>query len=344
MIDHDVIVVGAGQAGLATGRALQARGLNFTILDAASEVGGSWSNYYDSLQLFSPARYSALPDLPLPGDPWRYPSGHEITAYLKEYQGHFALPVELGIAVNSARFADNQYRLSLADGLVRTARSLIVATGGFSTPWMPTLPGQDQFAGKVLHAGDYRNPGPFAGKQVVIVGAGNSAVQIAVELAEKADVTLAVRDRIRYLPQRVLGQDVHWWFDKLRLNGRNLFSDHGVPVIDGGRYRDALRRKAPPVRQMFKRFAQTGLIWDEGTAAEPVDVVIFATGYRPVLGLLDGSGALDAKGQPLHRRGVSTSLPRLGYVGLSGQSGFASATLRGVGPDAAHVVPAVTGP
>ncbi len=341
MIHHDVIVVGAGQAGLGAGRELQARGLDFTILDAASEVGGSWSKYYDSLQLFSPARYSALPGLPLPGDPWRYPSGPEITAYLKQYQSHFGLPVELGVTVKSARFGDDHYHLSLGDGSVRTARSLIVATGGFSTPWMPTLPGQDQFTGEILHSGEYRNPHAFVGKQIVVVGAGNSAVQIAVELAEKEDVTLAVRERIRYLPQRVLGQDLHWWFDKLRLNGLNLFSDHGVPVIDGGYYRDALRRNAPPVRKMFKRFTQTGLIWDEGLAAEPVDVVIFATGYRPVLGLLEGSGALDAKGLPLHRRGVSTSLPRLGFMGLSGQSGFASATLRGVGPDANRVVAAL---
>jgi putative flavoprotein involved in K+ transport len=136
----------------------------------------------------------------------------------------------------------------------------------------------------------------------------------------------------------VLGRDIHWWFDKLHLNGTNLFSDHGVPVIDSGRYRSALRRAKPPTKPMFKAFFKDGVIWSDDTE-EVIDTVIFATGFRPAMPFLSGIGALDNEGFPMHRNGISTIVAGLGYVGLSGQNGFASATLRGVGRDAGVVIP-----
>lgn len=340
MSDHEIIVIGAGQAGLAAGRELKLKNADFTTLDAGVKSGGSWRNYYDSLVLFSPARYSSLPGLSLPGDPAKYPARDEVIEYLSDYAGHFDLPIETDKAVSAVEFETDHYHLTLADGTTRTSRGLIVATGAFGSPQLPALAGQNSFCGNILHSSTYRIPQPFAGQNVIVVGAGNSAVQIAVELAEHANVTLAVRDNVKFLPQRIMGQDLHWWFEKLRLNGTNLFSDHGVPVIDDGHYRTALRRGKPEVRPMFLSFTDHGVTWPDGSE-EAIDTVLFATGFRPSLAFLNGIGALDDQMRPLHRRGVSTRLPHLGYVGLSGQNGFASATLRGVGRDASTVVSSI---
>ncbi len=340
MSDVDFLVIGAGQAGLAAARRLQRTRADFLLVDAAPSVGGSWRHYYDSLELFSPVRYSSLPDLAMPGAPYAYPRRDDVVAYLQRYADHFGFPVRLATRVGAVTRNGDGFAAEIGGGQVISARKLVVASGAFGAPNMPALAGQGDFRGHVLHSSDYRSPDGFRGQRVIVVGAGNSAVQIAVELAGHADVTLAVRDRVRYLPQQVLGRDVHWWFDKLRLNGLNLFSDHGVPIVDDGRYKAALRADRPATRTMFRAFSADGVVWPDGRE-ERVDQVIFATGFRHAMDFLRPSGALDAHGQPLHRRGVSTSVRGLGFVGLSGQNGFASATLRGVGRDADYVIPRI---
>lgn len=340
MSDVDFLVIGAGQAGLAAGRRLQRSCSDFLLVDAAPSVGGSWRHYYDSLELFSPVRYSSLPDLAMPGAPYAYPQRDDVVDYLQRYANHFGFPVRLATRVAAVTRDAGGFSADIGGGQVIRARKLVVASGAFGTPHMPKIDGQAAYRGRIAHSSEYRNPDAYLGQRIIVVGAGNSAVQIAVELAGHADVTLAVRDKLRFLPQRVLGHDIHWWFDKLRLNGLNLFSDHGVPIVDDGRYKAALRANRPATRKMFRAFSVDGVVWPDGTT-EGVDQVIFATGFRHAMDFLRPCGALDAKGQPLHRRGVSTTVPGLGYVGLSGQSGFASATLRGVGRDADYVIPRI---
>jgi putative flavoprotein involved in K+ transport len=234
------------------------------------------------------------------------------------------------------------------DGRTFQARSLIGATGAFHRPYLPQLPGQDAFRGAVLHAFAYREPTSFQGQRVIVVGAGNSAVQIATELAQLARVTLATREPVRFVNQRPFGRDIHFWWWLTRFDTRPLDSvtgswlnrlvdGKGPRVLDTGIYRAALAAKKPDRRAMFAGFTDSGIIWDDGSV-EDVDTVIFATGYRPHLAYLAPLGALDAAGQPLHRHGVSLTVPGLYFVGLSNQRTFASATLRGVGPDAAVVV------
>lgn len=333
---YDTIVVGAGQAGLASGYQLARAGLDFTLLEAAQLPGGAWPRYYDSLTLFSPARHASLPGLPFPGDPDHYPRRDEVTAYLRAYAAHFNLPIITGFMVDRVSGTRGGFVVWARDGRHLRARTLIAATGSFGRPYWPRLPGQSDYTGHVLHAAEYRHPSPFAGQRVIVVGAGNSAVQIATELAEVATVTLATRQPVRWVPQRILGRDLLDWLMWTGLDWVADLPGASTPVLDQGRYRRALRAGRPTCKPMFVGWTQSGVVWADGTETA-VDTVIMATGYRPDLGYLTSLGALDANGAPVHDRGISQRVPGLYYVGLERQTAFRSATLRGVGADAARV-------
>lgn len=337
MSAFDVIVIGGGQSGLATAYHLQQLGLSYLVLEAADEIGGSWPHYYDSLTLFSPARYCALPGLPLDGDQDRYPARDEVVEYLRRYAAHFALAVRTGSRVAAVESSGDGHVVRLDNGEQLHARAVIAATGSFGRPFVPDLEGTDGFGGTLLHVAHYRTPEPFTGQRVVVVGAGNSAIQVAIELAGVADVTLATREPIRFKKQAPLGRDIHWWLDWTGIDrlplGRK--ANKTTPVLDTGRYRHAIAAGRPPRKAMFERLTATGVVWADGTE-ETVDTVIFATGYRPNLDYLPAAAFGDDH-WPVNRRGVSATIPNLAYVGLPGQHGIASATLRGVGPDAAHV-------
>lgn len=334
---YDALVIGAGQAGLAAGYHLKQAGLRFAILESGAAPGGSWRSYYDSLVLFSPAEYSSLPGLPFPGDPDHYPTRDEVVAYLRDYAATFDLPVISDARVATVDRDGDLFRVTTTAGATFVSRSVIAATGSFGNPYVPDIPGRSEYRGRVLHAFDYREPSPFAGQRIVVVGGANSAVQIGVELARVARVTLALRSRIFFTPQRILGKDGHFWLRVLGLDRSRFLSDQSTPVVDAGHYRKAVRAGRPDTRPMFTRFTERGVVWRDGTT-EDVDTVILATGYRPNLRYLSPLGALNPNGMPLQKRGVSTTVPGLFYVGLSGQRNFASATLRGVGPDAEVVV------
>ncbi len=264
-----------------------------------------------------------------------------MAAYLRRYARHFQLPIIADAAVARVERDAHGFRAITADGDAHQARAVIAATGAFHRPYTPQLPGQSDFAGLVLHAADYRSPAPFQGQRVLVVGAGNSAIQIGFELAKVARVSLATREPIQFRRQKLLGQDVHHWawllgLDRLRL-GAWAAQKAAIGVLDTGIYQAAIAAGQPERRPMFTRFTSTGVVWADG-GEEQIDAAIYATGYRPNLDYLAGIGALDPSGQPLHQRGVSTAVPGLTYVGLSNQATYASATLRGVGPDAAYVV------
>lgn len=193
----------------------------------------------------------------------------------------------------------------------------------------------------MLHAADYRSPKDLAGQRVVVVGGGNSAVQIAYELAEVADVTIASRQPLAFLSQWRDGRDVHHWlvssgFDELP----PAWLIHHVQarlVMDVGDYAAAVEGGRLVRRPMFGALDGGRVVWADGVR-EPVDVVLLATGYLPDLGYLAPLGALDEHGLPLHQGGLSLVRPGLAYLGLEFQRSFASNTLRGVAADAAHIM------
>jgi putative flavoprotein involved in K+ transport len=339
-MQSDALVIGAGQAGLATAHALRRAGRSPVILEANDEPVGSWPSYYDSLTLFSPARYSALPGLPFPGDPDRYPHRDEVVDYLRRYAAHLDADIRLHHRVTDVHHDGTAFVVDVAGQETFRAPLLIAATGGFGTPHRPALPGLDRYTGTVLHSADYRTPGPFAGQRVVVVGSANTAVQIGVELAAHARVTLATRHPVRLVAQRPLGRDVHFWFRATGFDtapiGPLLRTPAHTPVLDDGRYRAALATGSPDQRPLFLDAQGTRITWTEGDQ-EHVDTIILATGYRTNVAYLKTLGALDADGAPRHRRGISTTRPGLAYVGLEWQRSFASATIRGVGRDAHYV-------
>lgn len=338
-MDADLIVIGAGQAGLAAAHAAQRAGNDPIVLDSGDRLGGSWPLYYDSLRLFSPARFSALPWRAFPGDPDRYPRRDEVVEYLSACAADLAADIRLGQKVVSvAREPGGEFRVRGEGGTELRARGVIAASGSFGSPHRPSLPGLGSFAGQVLHASEYRSPASVRGERVVVVGGGNSAVQIAVELARSARVTLATRSPLRWIGQRPLGRDLHWWLTRTGLDAAPLgrWLNAAAPVVDDGAYRAALAAGRPDHRPLFDRLDGDEVVWGGGER-EPVDALILATGYRPHLPYLAGTGALDDEGLPIHRAGVSTTVPGLGFLGLEHQRGIASATIRGVARDADHL-------
>ena len=208
----DVVVIGAGQSGLAATRSLQTHGISLVVLEAGPEPAGSWLHYYDSLTLFSPARYSAMPGLDFPGEPGHYPHRDEVASYLRRYAASLGADIRTNTPVTAVE-AHGQagFLVYTATGQTIHAAGVVAATGSFANPYVPALPGQDHFTGRLLHVADYRSPHQHAGERVIVVGAGNSAVQVGYELAQAATVTLATRHPVTFYPQCRGGQDLHYW-------------------------------------------------------------------------------------------------------------------------------------
>jgi putative flavoprotein involved in K+ transport len=336
----DSIVIGAGQAGLASAYHLQKGNAAYVVLESSNQTAGSWPNYYDSLTLFSPARYSSLPEYVFPCDPDRYPTKEEVVTYLTDYAKHFHFPIRTGEKVIRVQEKDNVFQVETESGDQFLAKTVIAATGAFSHPFIPDIPGKEQYIGRVLHSCHYRKVDEFQNQRVVVVGGGNSAVQIAYELAQVAQVSLATRKPISFSPQRILGRDVHFW---LTVSGLDRFSltkglATKVSVLDTGMYQEAIHNGKPDRREMFVKFTEEGVVWKDGTV-EKIDAVIFGTGYRPNVAYLESlPKALDTQGNPMQQNGMSTHVEGLYFVGLNGQRSFSSATLRGVGDDAKYVI------
>ena len=334
---YDVAVIGAGQAGLAIGHALAEQNKRFVIFEAADSVGSAWRDRWDSLVLFTPRRYDALPGRAFPGDPDGYPTRDEVAAYLDRYVERFGLPVELSTPVGSLSKDADGFVLD-ANGTPIRADAVVVATGPFHAPIVPAISGglaADVFQ---THSAGYRRPADLPVGRVLVVGGGNTGFQIAKELAGSREVHLAVGTRQTPLPQRLLGRDLFWWLTKLGVLSKTVDSRIGRRARDrdtliGSSPRDA-KRHGVVVRPRAVGADGRTVRFADGTELE-VDAVIWATGYGPDHSWIDLPIDGD-DGRLRHRRGVS-DISGLYFLGLSWQHTRGSALLGFVADDAAFI-------
>ncbi|GAA1951150.1 NAD(P)/FAD-dependent oxidoreductase [Nocardioides panacihumi] len=336
----DVLVIGAGQAGLAVGYHLAQRGLRFLLVDAAPEIGHSWASRWDSLRLFTPAEYSSLPGMGFPSARGTYPGKDEVAAYLKAYVDRFDLPVMLNTCVQHVVQRDGMFQVATSQGTL-SARQVIVATGPFQQPAIPGLAAGFAPAVTQLHTSTYRNPTDLpaadAGR-VLVVGAGNSGLQVALEVARTHAVHLAAGSRQTTVPQRPLGRDLFWWLTKTRLVSRPAsspvaawFRRRGGDLVIGTTW-DDVDGAGIDVRPRLTAAAGHAARFADESSLDDVSVVIWATGFRPDYSWLDVPGVWDGR-QITHQRGA-TSVPGLWFIGLPWQHSRGSALLGFVGDDA----------
>lgn len=333
-----VVVVGGGQAGLAAGYYLSQTDTRFAILDARTQGGESWRERWDSLELFTPARYSSLPGLPFPGDPDRYPGKDEVANYLETYASKFQLPVRHDARVTSLARTDAGYRLATESGELE-ADQVIVATGAYQQPHTPPI--ADRLSDEVtqLHSAEYLNAEQAPAGVVLVVGSANSGVQIARELSGTHRVYLSRGTKLPSMPRRVLGQSLHWWGDHLGLIVAPLDSLRGRTqrgdLIIGTSPRQLARRHG--VELLARTAAVDGrtVRFADDRAIE-VGTVVWATGFRPDYSWIHAP-VLDEHGAPRHRRGVTDS-PGLYFLGMHDQYSRGSSLLHWVRHDAEYIV------
>lgn len=332
---YDVVVVGAGQAGLAAAHALQKTGLAFCLLEAGTQAVGSWPKYYDSLTLFSPARYSSLPELGFSGDQERYPTRDEVVDYLASYAKHFAFPIQFNTRVMDIQQQEQLFCLETNHSKYY-AKAVILASGAFNQPNMPNFLGLENFKGQVLHSSAYHSPEDIHGKRVAVVGAGNSALQIAYELSATHQVVLTARQMPKFQRQRIFGKDVHFWLkwtglDVSRLG--NILLAKETPVLDQGIYQQALKTGLILYKPLFNALGTDSLHWPNEQLH--IDSLLLATGFKAMPNYLK---SLVSEQENWQKQGVVQSVKGLYVLGMPWQRSHASATIRGVADDARYVV------
>ena len=342
---ENTVIVGAGQSGLACGYFLKQRGVDFLILDEMPRIGTSWRTRWDSLRLFSPSQFDGLPGQPFPKPDNYFPTKDDMAGYLEGYAEKFGLPIRHNVKVDRLQRADSNYRLSAGPHSI-FARNVIVATGPFRSPKMPSFAKDLSTAISQLHSSAYCNPAQLQARKILVVGAANSGAEIALELAASGrSVWLAGRD-VGILPittqlGRAFGGRASWLLMNRILNVRTPIGrrarmqviSHGLPL---GRARRQQVKQAGVELVGRVTGVQAGKPHlENGQLLEP-DCVIWATGFRPDYSWID-LPLFDERGYPRHDRGVVAGQPGLYFIGLPFQSAFSSALVGGVGGDAAYI-------
>ncbi|MFI1100919.1 flavin-containing monooxygenase [Streptomyces melanogenes] len=346
-----VYVIGAGPGGLAVAAALRGRGVRAVVLEKADAVGDSWRHHYDRLRLHTTRRLSALPGLKMPRSFGRWVARADVVRYLEKYAQVHELEIVTGVEVSTVERADaDGWLLHATGGRRLTGRAVVVATGYNHTPYLPQWPGADAYTGTLLHAGQYRNPVPYAGKDVLVVGSGNTGAEIAVDLADggAGRVRLAVRTAPHILRRSTAG----WPAQASGILVRRLpvplvdraagavarlsvpdLSDKGLPRPETGLY-TRVREGAIPVQDVgliaavqsgrvepvaaVESFEGAKVVLADGSRVSP-EVVVAATGYRRALeGLVGELGVLDGRGRPtVHGGRTAPTAPGLYFTGFT---------------------------
>ncbi|MFI6354325.1 flavin-containing monooxygenase [Streptomyces sp. NPDC050743] len=371
--DRPVYVIGAGPGGLAAAYALRARGIRAVVLERADRVGASWHGHYDRLRLHTTRRLSALPGLKIPRKFGRWVSRDDVVRYLEKYAEHHELEIVTGVEVFRVERAGDGtgWLLHASGGRELTGSAVVVATGYNHTPHVPDWPGLAEYGGEFLHASEYRNAKPYDGRDVLVVGVGNTGAEIAVDLAEGG--ASRVRLSVRTAPHIVRRSTAGWaaqytgvlvrqlpvgLVDRLakpmaRLSVPDL-SGHGLPRPDTGLYSrvnegsipvqdvgiiDGVRRGRIEIVPAIEGFEDDKVLLADGSRVGP-DVTIAATGYvRALEDLVGHLCVLDTHGKPVvHGARTPVNAPGLYFQGYTNPI---SGMLRELAIDARKIAKAI---
>ena len=378
-LPEDVLVIGAGPAGLAASACLRREGLAHVVLEREQTVGSAWRRHYDRLHLHTAKAYSGLPMKPWPKSAPRYPSRDQMVEYLQGYAAEHQIAPRLGTTVHAVKREGARFTVQTSAGVMRP-RFVVMATSYNGVPNLPSLPGLEGFRGTAIHAAEYRNATPYQGKRTLVVGCGNSGAEIALDLAEQGvDVAMVVRGPVHVVPRDMFGQPTQqtnillshlplwlqdaiavrtvglvvgdlsrWGIVRPAVGPNRMIEETGrVPILDLGtiaKVRQGKIRVLPATQDILPdavRFADG--------AVHPFEAIIFATGYTPGLGrLIEGFETIsDARGRP-HRFGEETGIAGLYFVGFKNPTTGALREIaieaprvaRGIRASASKVMPA----
>jgi putative flavoprotein involved in K+ transport len=341
----ETVIIGGGQAGLTAGYYLAKNGRPFVILDANERVGDAWRKRWDSLRLFTPARFSRLPGLRFPAPAWSFPTKDELADYLEAYAVQFELPVRTGISVDALTKSDGRFVVSAGEHRFE-AENVVVATGAHQIPRVPGF-APDLDPGVVqLHSSAYRNPSQLQEGDVLLVGAGNSGAELAAELSRTHQVWLA-GPKTGEIPVRHGTLPARLAFRVFRFMGHRVLR---VDTRIGRKLGPKLISKGDPlIRTKLKDLVAAGIerlprvvgVRDgrpllEDDRVLDVSNVVWCTGFRTDFGWID-LPVFGEDGEPLHYRGVVESEPGLYFLGLVFQYAISSDVLPGLGRDAEYL-------
>jgi len=285
---YDLIIIGGGQSALACAYFLRRAELNYLLLDDQEEPGGAWLHSWNSLTLFSPSEYSSLPGWLMPKSGNKFLTRNEVISYLQQYEERYHFPIKRPVHVHQVIREEDNFMLQTDAGNYR-AKTIISATGTWQKTFVPAVAGKDTYKGLQLHSAAYKEPKPFAGKKVLIVGEGNSGAQILAEVSQVAHTTWATRKEPAYLPDDVDGRvlfdvaSAKYYAEK---EGKTFNSENFslgnivmVPPVKAARERKVLQAV-----RTFKMLDEGGAVWPDGNR-EDFDAIIWCTGFRFALDL-----------------------------------------------------------
>ncbi|RBP30409.1 MULTISPECIES: flavin-containing monooxygenase [Bacillus] len=337
----DLIIIGVGQAGLTMGYYLKQEGYNFLLLEAGNRIGDSWRNRYDSLQLFTPRAYSSLPGMILKGEGNGFPCKDEMATYLEEYARHFKLPVQLQTEVLKIKKEKDIFELHTPTETLQS-KKVVIATGGFQQPFIPTFSQYLSSHFFQIHSSQYKSPLQIPKGKVLVVGGGNSGMQIAVELAKTHEVTMAISHPLTFLPLYLFRKSIFNWLEKMGLLYAEIHTKRGrwfqkrKDPIFGFEGKELIRSGAIKLQGKVVSVSGNNIMFQNG-GTYSAQSIIWSTGFVQDYKWIEIEKAVNMNGFPNHTMGMSP-VRGLYYIGLPWQSQRGSALICGVGKDAVYLL------
>jgi putative flavoprotein involved in K+ transport len=341
MSTYDVVIIGSGQAGISMGYYLKKEGVSFILIDECERVGDAWRKRYDSLVLFTPRKYSSLPEMEMSGPLNVYPTKNEMGHYLESYVRHFDLPIEHNTKVENLSEKAGVFHILTNRGRL-TAKKVVVATGAFQKPYIPPVIKTNEYSPFHIHSSAYRSPKEIQGNTVLVVGGGNSGAQIAVELAEEKKVAMAVNHPFKFLPMRFLGRSIFSWLEDAGLLFAGIdtrkgkwFQKQSDPIF-GKELKSLIKKSKIKIYPRVTGVEGNEAVFEDNSR-ESFDSIVWSTGFAPSYEWISIDGAISADGKPIHERGI-TPVNGLFFLGLPWQYQRGSALICGVSRDAEYLV------